>query len=127
MTVASAHRLTERSAPLPSMGTLYSAANQLFIAGTLVSQDAAGRAVVPSDGDGFNCFGLSRATIDNRTGSPEHGGAADAVEIPVEFGVFGLDYTGTVPKPGQVVYAVNNATVSTDSDTGARGIAGVCV
>lgn len=127
MTVATTARYTDVSAPLPAMGTLPSAANQLFYRLTMVSRDAAGRAVVPTDGDGFNVQGVTRATVDNRTGSPEHGGDADAVDIELDYGVFGFDIDGTTPLPGQVVYAVNNATVSTDSDTGARGIAGVCI
>lgn len=109
------------------MGSLKSAADQLFVAGTLVSKDAAGRAVAPEDGDGFNALGVSRATIDNRTGSPEHGGAADAVDVEIEYGVFGFAYEGDAPEAQEVVYVVDNQTVSTDSDTGARGRAGVCV
>jgi hypothetical protein len=127
MTAATTSRLFESSAPVPSMGTFPSAANQLFLRATMVSRNATGFAVVPTDGDGFPVMGVTRAVVDNRTGSPEHGGAAGAVDIELDYGVFGMEILGTTPLPNQVVYAVDNQTVSTDSDTGARGIAGVCV
>ena len=54
MTATATLRFTEMSAPLPAMGTLMSAADQLFLKGTLVSRDDDGRAVVPEDGISAN-------------------------------------------------------------------------
>lgn len=126
MTAATTFRPTDRSAPIPAMGTIAAAANKLFYGGTMVSRDAAGRGDVPTDGQGFPVVGVSVATIDNRTAGP-HGGAADAVDVDLLYGVFGFKFEDAAALPGQVVYVVDNQTVSTDSDTGARGVAGVCV
>jgi hypothetical protein len=113
---------------LPMLGTFGSAANQYFAKGTIVQRDAAGRAVSPitADASGFPAMGVADAHLDNRTSS-ELGGAADAGNVEVTYGVKGLDYTGTAPLPCEVVYVVDNQTVSTDSNGGLRGIAGVCV
>lgn len=112
----------------PMMGTFGSAANQFFAFRTIVTRDGAGRAVSPSSADvsGLPAMGISNASIDNRTSS-DLGGAADAKNVEVDYGVKALDYTGTAPIPGEVVYVVDNQTVSSDSLGGARGIAGICV
>lgn len=115
-------RLPKYTGEIPHKGTLPMAANTLLYKGQIVTQDSAGRAAVP--GAGQNAVGISCATYNNRTGAPS-GGAADAMKAEVEYGVQGLAYTGTAPKRGQVVYVVDNQTVSLDP-TGSRGIAGIC-
>lgn len=116
-----AERLPKTTGQIPHKGTYGIAANTLLYKGQIVTQDSAGRAAVP--GAGQNALGISSATYNNRTGAPS-GGAADAVKAEVEYGVQGLPYTGTTPKPGQVVYVVDNTTVSLDP-AGSRGIAGI--
>lgn len=105
------------------MLTLSVSANSLYIKGTMVSRGADGRAKVPTDGDGLPVVGFNRQNIDNRTGAA-FGGTDDAGDIDLEEGVFAVDYTGTAPRPGELVYAVNNFTVSVDSAGGTRGLAG---
>jgi len=122
MTDIAAERLPKSTGEIPHRGTYSMAANTLLYKGQIVTQDSAGRAAVP--GAGQNAVGISSATYNNRTGAPS-GGAADAVKAEVEYGVQGLIYTGTAPKPGEVVYVVDNTTVSLDP-TGSRGIAGIC-
>lgn len=117
-----AERLPKTTGQIPHKGTYSMAANTLLYKGQIVTQDSAGRAAVP--GAGQNAVGISAATYNNRTGAPS-GGAADAMKAEVEYGVQGLAFTGTAPKPGQVVYVVDNQTVSLDP-TGSRGIAGIC-
>jgi hypothetical protein len=53
------------------------------------------------------------------------GGLDDSGVVEIDYGVFGFAYTGT-PIPGDTVYVVDNQTVSDDSDTGSRGVAGCC-
>lgn len=116
-------RATDFAGLIPAKGTYGQAANTLIEGGTIVTIDADGRADVVTAGQ--NAAGMLIATSDNRTTAPE-GGAADAINAEVGFGVFGWEYTGTAPEPGQVVYVVDSETVSTDSDSGTRGIAGYC-
>lgn len=125
MTAIANARLTERGPLVPALGTIPSAANQQFHKGTLVSRDASGNAVPPTDGDGLNVAGVSQAYYDNRTGS-EAGGSAGDLDVQVDYGVFALDISGATPVSGQVMYAVDNQTVSADSAGGTRGIAGIC-
>lgn len=115
-------RLPKYTGEIPNKGTYSMAADTLLFKGQIVTQDSAGRAAVP--GAGQNAVGIACATYNNRTGAPS-GGAADAVKAEVEYGVQGLAFTGTAPKPGQVVYVVDNQTVSLDP-TGSRGVAGIC-
>lgn len=132
MTATTTARLTDGSAPLPSMGTLSSAANQFFPKGTLVSRNGDGRAIAPTDGDGFHVAGVANATFDNRTGS-EAGGSNDDLDVEVTYGVFGfiLEEGSATPAPGDPLYVVDNQTVSANPDDGdggdPRGIAGVHV
>lgn len=123
MAATTTFRLTEFAGLKPTKGTLEQAANTLIIGGTIVTVDADGRADVVTPRQ--NAVGVALADSDNRTTAPE-GGAAGAVKCQVQYGVFGFDYDGAAPAPGDVVYVVDNQTVSTDSDSGARGIAGYC-
>lgn len=109
---------------LPRFGTYGAAANSLFLKETLVVRDSAGRAAVPTDGDGLDCIGVARNTYDNRTGS-EYGGAADAIDVEVTYDVVECDIDGDTPLAKDVVYVVDNKTVSVSSNGGTRGIAGV--
>jgi hypothetical protein len=121
MADATAERLHNSTGVFPGRGTLPIAANTLLFKGQIVCRDSAGRAAVP--GAGLPAAGVAAQTFDNRTGS-FNGGAADAIPVEVEYGVFGFLLSGTAPKPGDIVYVVDNQTVSLDP-TGSRGIAGV--
>jgi hypothetical protein len=121
MSDITAERLPKYTGEIPHKGTYATAANTLLYKGQIVTADSAGRAAVP--GAGQNAVGIACATYNNRTGAPS-GGAAGAIDAQVEYGVQGLAFTGTAPKPGQVVYVVDNQTVSLDP-TGSRGVAGV--
>lgn len=123
MAATTTFRLTEFAGLKPTKGTLEQAANTLIIGGTIVTVDADGRADVVAPGQ--HAIGVALADSDNRTTAPE-GGAAGAVKCQVQYGVFGFDFVGDAPAPGDVVYVVDNQTVSTDSDSGSRGIAGYC-
>lgn len=120
---------TEAGPPVPAMGTLPSAANQMFPKGTIVTRNGAGAAVSPSSADasGFPAMGVSNAFFDNRTGSEAGGGAGD-LDIEVTYGVFAFAYvTGDgTPLPGDIMFVVDNQTVSKDSNASARGVAGYC-
>jgi hypothetical protein len=74
-------------------------------------------------GVGRDAIGVAKQTFDNRTGS-QAGGAAGAFDAEIAYGVRGFLISGTTPKSKQVVYVVDNQTVSLDPD-GGRGIAGV--
>lgn len=123
MAATTTFRLTEFAGLKPTKGTLEQAANTLIIGGTIVTVDADGRADVVTPGQ--NAIGVALADSDNRTTAPE-GGAAGAIKCQVQYGVFGFDFVGNAPAPGDVVYVADNQTVSTDSDSGTRGIAGYC-
>lgn len=117
-------RDTEHAGDMPKRGTFPAAANKYFARGTIVQRDAAGRATPGAAGNGFPACGVSAASYDNRTTS-EFGGAADAIDLEIEYGVFGFDYVGT-PLPGETVWVADNQTVTDDSNAGANGVAGVC-
>lgn len=111
----------------PMMGTFGMAADTFIAYRTIITLDSAGRACSPASADvsGKHAVGISDASYDNRTSAPE-GGAADAVNAECSYGVKCLSYTGTAPKTDQVVYVVDNQTVSIDSLNSTRGIAGIC-
>jgi hypothetical protein len=115
--------MTERSGEFPHKGTYEVAANVLLVGGSIITRDSAGRADVPTDGQ--DAIGISLCDADNRTSAPE-GGAAGAISVDVHYGVFGFLYSGTEPIPGCTLFVVDNQTVSVDSDSGSRGIAGMC-
>lgn len=123
MTSTNINRDTDFAGPLPARGTFPAAANKYFAKNTIVQIDASGRATPGAASNGFHAAGVSAASYDNRTES-EFGGAAEAIDIEVTYGVFGFDYTGT-PLPGETVWVADNQTV-TDT-AGSNGVAGVCV
>src|SRR5688572_25097466 len=122
MTAIASTRLSDHATPYPARGTAPAADNQMFFKGTIVSLNASGEAIVPVDGDGFHAYGVCQASLDGRTGKPD-----ENADVEVEFGVHGWNILGTTPKPRELLYVVDNQTVSIDSDGGARGVAGVCI
>jgi hypothetical protein len=124
MTATTTEHLPRFAGLAPAHGTFPIAANTLILKGTLVAKNASDQAVPP--GAGFPIVGVAEATYDNRTGS-SNGGAAGAVDVELSYGVFGylLDGSSATPSPGDVLFAVDNQTVSTDP-TGSRGVAGIC-
>lgn len=119
MTVATNQILDTNKGRHPMVGTWPIAASTRLLKGWSVARDASGNLVAPTDGDGFPVIGIAQADYDNSTGS------AGDVDAQVDYGVFERSYTGTAPVALQVVYSVNNYTVSTDSAGGTRGIAGI--
>lgn len=111
---------------LPAMGTFPSSANTLYPKGTIVTRSSAGRAVSPSTADlsGNPAVGVAKATFINTTGS-EMGGLDDSGLIETDYGVHFFAFVGATPKTNEVLYVVDNQTVSTDPSTG-RGVAGIC-
>lgn len=106
-------------------GSLPVLADTKYPKGTMVARNADGRAARP--GAGLQIHGISEGDFDNTaTGPTGVAGANDAFNVELALGVGTFDYTGTAPKAGQKVYAVDNHTVSLDSSSGTRGIAGVC-
>lgn len=118
---------TPNAGAYPSHGTLSALANTIYPKGTIVQQDANGRAVSPvtSDASGLPALGVAMMTYNNLTGS-EFGGANDAFDVELDYGVFGFAFTGTQPKPGDKLYVVDNQTVSVSDNGGTRGFAGIC-
>jgi hypothetical protein len=123
MSATTIERMTKSAGLVPAKGTLPVAADTLILGGTIVCVDAAGRAVPGVDGEGFAAVGKAVSTVDNRTEAPS-GGGAGAEDVEIDFGVQGWAISGSTPDPGDVVYVVDNQTVSTSSDSGQRGIAG---
>jgi len=118
----------------PRSGSPAQAADTLILRHTLVSVDSSGRAnpyAESTDGSAsLNVLGIAKATFDNRTTAPE-GGGAGAIRTEVEFGVWEFAYSGTAPDPGEVLWALDNQTVTLTSTCttggGTRGLAGYCV
>lgn len=125
MTATTHVRSTSGAGLAPSKGTYGVAANTLCLRGTIATVDSDGNTTPGTLNAGLNACGIYASTYDNRTTAPEGGGAA-ALDAEIEFGVKELLYTGTAPKPGQVVFVYDNQTVTLDSNNGARGIAGYC-
>ena len=131
MTATTTERLTDGAGPHPSRGTAPIAANTLIRKGWLIGFDANGR-VVPGGTIASGCVagvGVSSATYDNRNGS-ELGGAAGAVDVEIEYGIFGfLSKAGggddiAADDVGKVCYVVDNQTVALTNGADTRGIAG---
>jgi hypothetical protein len=111
----------------PGHGTLPAAANILYPKGAMVARDANGRAYNPvtSDASGNPIMGTNQATVDNRTNA-EMGGLDDSGDVEIDYGVHFFPFTGTTPKTGDKLYAVDNQTLSISSNGGLRGFAGIC-
>lgn len=105
-------------------GSLPCKASTKYPKGTMVARDSNGRAARPAAG--LQIHGISEGDFDNSATGPEGNKGDDAFNVELSIGVGVFDYDGTAPKAEQVVYAVDNHTVSLDSDGGTRGVAGVC-
>lgn len=125
MTATSTQRSTPSSGVVPARASVPIAANTLCLQGTIAVADANGRAA--NVGAGLNAIGVYSHTYDNRTTSRSSSGAAGEINAEIEFGEFELPYTGTAPEMGQVLFNVDNQTVSVDSSGGTRGVAGFAV
>jgi hypothetical protein len=121
-----AFRFTDAGPIVPGMGTFPSSANTLYPEGTIVTRSSAGRAVSPGTADltGNPALGVSKHTILNRTGD-EAGGLDDSTFVEVAYGIFFFDLSGDTPQTGELLYVVDNQTLSKDPSTG-RGLAGTC-
>lgn len=124
-------RFTPFAGLSPARGTYGSKANVRLFKGAIACLDAAGRAM-PGDtiaNGALIAVGKSSATFDNRNGS-EFGGLADAVEVEVEFGVFGWA-NGTsgdliaAKDVGAVAYVIDDQTVGLTDGSGTRCVAGI--
>lgn len=125
MTATSTYRATPWAGEFPHRGTFAVAANTFCLGGTIACVDADGRTTPGALNAGLNAVGKYGHHVANLTTS-ESGGAAGAVDADIQYGIFGWLYDGTVPEPGQVVFVLDNQTVTIDSNAGARGIAGYC-
>jgi len=132
MTALAIERNTNFAGVVPSRGTYPIKANVRIFKGGQVGLDSAGRAM-PVDTIANGCLkivGKSSATYDNRTGSVL-GGAAAAVDVEVEFGVFQwISATGggddiVADDVGKVAFGVDDQTVALTSNTDTRAIAGL--
>ena len=116
MTATTVERLYDGSAALtPAHGTFGVAADQQMLKGTIVVLDSNGFADTPAAGQ--NAAGIAEHSI--------LGGSSDGdEEVEVSYGVHGVLFDGTAPKPGEVVYVLDNQTVTLV--VGTNGIAGIC-
>lgn len=127
----SMERLTETLGPMPSRGTYPIAANTRIFKGSQVGINSSGQAIAATTiaAGCVRVVGKSSATYDNRTGSAL-GGAAAAVDVDVEYGVFnwansaGADEIA-LDDVGKICYAVDDQTVALTSNGGLRPIAGL--
>jgi hypothetical protein len=99
--------------------TLNAAASTSYPKGTMVARDASGRAARPANG--LVIHGVSEGDFDNTAG------ANDAFQVQLALGVHRIAYTGTQPKKHDIVFAVDNQTVSLSSNSNVRGVAGSVV
>lgn len=128
MTALALERLTPTAGVYPSRGTYPIKANVLIYKGALVGLDSAGRAM-PANTIANSCVrivGKASATYDNRTGSTL-GGAAGAVDVEVEFGIFQWANSDSIAAAdvGKACYAVDDQTVALSDSSEARCFAGV--
>ncbi len=105
-------------------GSLPVKANTKYPKGTMVARDADGRAARPAAGLLIN--GVSEGDFDNTSAGPLGNQGNDAYNVELAYGVHKFDYDGDAPKANELCYAVDNHTVSLDSDGGTRGVAGIC-
>ena len=128
MTALALERLTPTAGVYPSRGTYPIRANVQIFKGAMVGLDSSGRAM-PANTIANGCLrivGRSSATYDNRTGSVL-GGAAGAVDVEVEFGIFQWANNDSIAAAdiGKACYAVDDQTVALSDSSEARCFAGV--
>jgi len=128
MTALAQERLTDTLGLLPSRGTYPIAGNVVIYKGAMVGLNASGQAL-PATTIANGCVkvvGKSSATYDNT------GGAAGALNVEVEYGVFGYansagaDAISAAHVGGNTLaYAVDDQTLALTSASGTRPLAGV--
>lgn len=127
MTALAQERLTPFGGMHPSRGTYPIAANTKIYKGSQVALDSSGRAIPATSiaSGAVIVVGKASATYDNLTGSAL-GGAAGAVDVEVEFGIFRFANSDSIAAAnvGQMAYAVDDQTVAKSSSNGARPLAG---
>lgn len=132
MTALAIERNTNFAGLVPARGTYPIKANVRIFKGSIVGLDSAGRAM-PGGLISAGCVkvvGKASATYDNRTGSVL-GGAADAVDVEVEYGVFEfLSASGggddiVADDAGKVCFVVDDQTLALTNGTDTRAIAGL--
>lgn len=130
MTALAQERMTDFAGVTPSRGTFGIKANVRIFKGALVALDSAGRAMPAGllASGALYAVGKASATYNNLTGS-ELGGAADAVDVEVEYGSFAwASHTGgdtiAADDVGKVVFMQDDQTVALTNGTDTRGIAG---
>lgn len=117
MTALAENRLTDFAGLQPARGTYPIKAAVRIFKGAMVGVDSSGRAM-PADTIANGCVaivGKSSAEYDNRVGSA-YGGLAGAVDVEVEYGVFGWDSAGSSDQLAaadslQPVFGVDDQTV----------------
>lgn len=117
-----AYALTDYAGDTPRRGTLPMAANTIINKGEIVQVNGSNLAIPGAAANGFKAVGIAKQTYDNRTGS-EAGGAAGALEVEYECGIFGVGGSAGV-NPGVKVYVAGPNSVT--STVGSNGIAGIC-
>lgn len=131
MSALTRERLTDFAGLIPARGTYGSKANVRNFKGGLTCLDADGRAM-PGDtkaNGALFAVGKSSATFNNLHGS-DAGGAADAIDVEVEFGTFGwmsgADADAIAAKDvGKVCYVIDDQTVGLTDGGGTRCVAGI--
>jgi hypothetical protein len=128
MTALALERLTPFAGSAPARGTYPIKANVRIFKGAMVGLDSAGRAM-PANTIANGCLrivGKASATYDNRTGSTL-GGAAGAVDVEVEFGVFQFANSDSIAAAdvGKACYAVDDQTVALSDSGNTRPFAGI--
>jgi hypothetical protein len=123
-------RMTKFAGVIPSRGTFPIKANTRIFKGSMVGLDSSGRAMPAGllAGGTVAAVGKASATYDNRTGS-ELGGSAGAVNVEVEYGVFGWKSAAdadaiAADDVGKVCFVDDDQTVALTNGTDTRGIAG---
>lgn len=104
-------RLTKFAGLTPAMGTYPLAADTVIPKGTLVTINSSGNAV--DDGSGVRCVGVASHTVNNATGS-ENGGLAGGADVETNYGIHEFVCADADVLPGDIVYALDNQTVTKD-------------
>ncbi len=130
MTAFTGFRLTPFAGVVPARGTFPIKANVKILKGSMIALDSAGRAMPAGliAAGALAAVGKASAEYDNLTGSVL-GGAAGAVDVEVEYGVFGwVSHTAAdeilADDVGKVCFMQDNQTVALTNGTDTRGVAG---
>lgn len=104
-------KLTRFAALTPNMGTYAVDADTVIPKGAIVTIDA--DQIALADGSGVRCVGIAVATANNRAALGEVN-----VRVQTQYGIHELICLDDDALPGDVVYAVDNVTVTTDPSSG---------